>query len=343
MLLSDIEECLSAALQIGRMSPLTAPAFIAAAHASLEAMTRSPHRLSNRFVAQAAPLMELMIAAIEEALLTSKSNLGYPEALPWPGPLVQLAMRDEGFEMIPIQLVVLLRNGYIRRVLVPTELMFKSMNNLIDLYGLPTLEQPTMGVEQWHQPGSTSSTWLGADVDEAMPRDVTSPVGNPKLPVGWEERYALDGRRYFVDHLTKTTTWTDPRSQSVPFGWEERYTPAGRRYFVHHLTKTTTWKDPRSQSEDRMGLLPPGWELGVTVDNRTRFIDLKRASATLDDPRRIRNIHEKLGGWTEKGYVLEFSNDFIPRASYSNPQTGDRKFIDDDDWERVHFVRAPSV
>lgn len=33
-----------------------------------------------------------------------------------------------------------------------------------------------------------------------------------ELPEGWEEGVTKDGRVYFVDHNTKTTTWTDPRS-----------------------------------------------------------------------------------------------------------------------------------
>ena len=81
-------------------------------------------------------------------------------------------------------------------------------------------------------------------------------------------RYTPDGRPYFVDHNTRTTTWVDPRrvqqvrvytnnttSQAsvqvlqqtvsqlgpLPSGWEMRLTNTGRVYFVDHNTKTTTW------------------------------------------------------------------------------------------------------
>ena len=30
------------------------------------------------------------------------------------------------------------------------------------------------------------------------------------LPPGWEERIHHDGRRYYVNHTTKTTSWTRP-------------------------------------------------------------------------------------------------------------------------------------
>lgn len=34
-----------------------------------------------------------------------------------------------------------------------------------------------------------------------------------ELPAGWEGRHTSDGREYFVDHNTCTTTWVDPRNQ----------------------------------------------------------------------------------------------------------------------------------
>lgn len=91
--------------------------------------------------------------------------------------------------------------------------------------------------------------------------------GHGPLPSGWEQRYSPDGRSYYVDHNTRTTTWVDPRrTQAVQFvtsgsaasgklpvsqlgplpsGWEMRLNPTGKVYFVDHNTKTTTWNDPR--------------------------------------------------------------------------------------------------
>ncbi|KAH9063727.1 hypothetical protein EDB83DRAFT_2382646 [Lactarius deliciosus] len=80
------------------------------------------------------------------------------------------------------------------------------------------------------------------------------------------------GRPYYVDHNTRTTTWVDPRRQTIirvmgpngqstslqpqtisqlgplPSGWEMRLTSTARVYFVDHNTKTTTWDDPRLPS-----------------------------------------------------------------------------------------------
>jgi E3 ubiquitin-protein ligase NEDD4 len=85
-----------------------------------------------------------------------------------------------------------------------------------------------------------------------------------------EMRTTPEGRPYFVDHNTRTTTWVDPRRQQyirtvgnngsqvqvqpvsqlgpLPSGWEMRLTSTARVYFVDHNTKTTTWDDPRLPS-----------------------------------------------------------------------------------------------
>jgi hypothetical protein len=60
------------------------------------------------------------------------------------------------------------------------------------------------------------------------------------------------GRSYFVNHLSKTTQWEDPRRMEIhsfdiplPNGFEMCYTREGRVYFLDHNTKTTTFQDPR--------------------------------------------------------------------------------------------------
>ena len=35
---------------------------------------------------------------------------------------------------------------------------------------------------------------------------------NRPLPIGWEETGTPDGRKYYQNHITKSTQWDDPRS-----------------------------------------------------------------------------------------------------------------------------------
>ena len=113
---------------------------------------------------------------------------------------------------------------------------------------------------------------LGASVSNG------TQAGTGPLPAGWEQRFTPEGRPYFVDHNTRTTTWVDPRRQQLvrvvgpngnnlstqpqtvsqlgplPSGWEMRLTSTARVYFVDHNTKTTTWDDPRLPSSLEMNV-----------------------------------------------------------------------------------------
>ncbi|KAK7423120.1 NEDD4 E3 ubiquitin-protein ligase [Neonectria punicea] len=129
---------------------------------------------------------------------------------------------------------------------------------------------PTMNQQPPQQPPSASSPT--ANNSAVMHTGATSP-GTGELPPGWEQRWTPEGRPYFVDHNTRTTTWVDPRRQQyirmyggqnnangqiqqqpvsqlgpLPSGWEMRLTNTARVYFVDHNTKTTTWDDPRLPS-----------------------------------------------------------------------------------------------
>lgn len=118
------------------------------------------------------------------------------------------------------------------------------------------------------QPNNAAAT---ANAVQMMNNGATT-AGLGELPAGWEQRFTPEGRPYFVDHNTRTTTWVDPRRQQfirtygpnasntgtiqqpvsqlgpLPSGWEMRLTNTARVYFVDHNTKTTTWDDPRLPS-----------------------------------------------------------------------------------------------
>jgi len=93
------------------------------------------------------------------------------------------------------------------------------------------------------------------------------------LPPGWEKATTPTGQIYFMNHITKSTQWEDPRKAinnqrlkqlngtasprsavspvpqnaqgELPHGWEQSVTEQGETYFIHHQTKKTTWYDPR--------------------------------------------------------------------------------------------------
>lgn len=84
--------------------------------------------------------------------------------------------------------------------------------------------------------------------------------GELPLPAGWEEARDFDGKRYFIDHYRKRTTWVDPRDRlnkpdsfsecngdQLPFGWEEAHDPVLGRYFINHIHQYNQLEDPRAQ------------------------------------------------------------------------------------------------
>ncbi|XP_052008001.1 E3 ubiquitin-protein ligase NEDD4-like isoform X2 [Xyrauchen texanus] len=94
------------------------------------------------------------------------------------------------------------------------------------------------------------------------------------MPMGWEVRSAPNGRPFFIDHNTKTTTWEDPRLKvpvhmrrklsldpsdlgPLPPGWEERVHSDGRIFYINHNTKKTQWEDPRLQNSAITGPAVP--------------------------------------------------------------------------------------
>lgn len=131
--------------------------------------------------------------------------------------------------------------------------------------------------QQARTPSPTNSANVNA---VSMMATGATTAGTGELPAGWEQRHTPEGRSYFVDHNTRTTTWVDPRRQQyirmygqntngnnttiqqqpvsqlgpLPSGWEMRLTNTARVYFVDHNTKTTTWDDPRLPSSLDQGV-----------------------------------------------------------------------------------------
>ncbi|XP_049629545.1 E3 ubiquitin-protein ligase NEDD4 isoform X3 [Suncus etruscus] len=157
------------------------------------------------------------------------------------------------------------------------------------------------------------------------------------LPPGWEEKQDERGRSYYVDHNSRTTTWTKPSLQVtvasrqfspgqsssaglhppassrdatqpgtqvseaehgfLPRGWEVQHAANGRPFFIDHNTKTTTWEDPRLKipaqlrgrtpldSSEDLGPLPPGWEERTHTDGRIFYINHNIKRTQWEDPR----------------------------------------------------------
>ncbi|XP_051885023.1 pleckstrin homology domain-containing family A member 7 isoform X4 [Pristis pectinata] len=75
------------------------------------------------------------------------------------------------------------------------------------------------------------------------------------LPDHWSYGVCKDGRIFFIDDQTRTTTWLHPRTalpvnsghmirSDLPRGWEEGFSEEGASYFVNHNQRATSFRHP---------------------------------------------------------------------------------------------------
>ncbi|XP_046965389.1 transcriptional coactivator YAP1 isoform X2 [Vanessa tameamea] len=113
------------------------------------------------------------------------------------------------------------------------------------------------------------------------------------LPAGWEQARTPEGQIYYLNHITKTTTWEDPRktlaAQTVAAGVQHQsaealltQTPAPQPIPpatpAAKSTSTNTTTDP-------LGPLPDGWEQATTPEGEIYFINHAARTTSWFDPR----------------------------------------------------------
>ncbi|XP_018908910.1 protein salvador homolog 1 [Bemisia tabaci] len=83
------------------------------------------------------------------------------------------------------------------------------------------------------------------------------------LPPGWSVDFTLRGRKYYIDHNTKTTHWSHPlEKEGLPTGWERIESPEYGIYYVNHIRRQAQYEHPCAPQyiyhpELRLTLTPP--------------------------------------------------------------------------------------
>jgi len=123
----------------------------------------------------------------------------------------------------------------------------------------------------------------GAGAGPAGPPGAPAPGGDgdEPLPPGWEMRFDQYGRRYYVDHNTRSTTWERP--QPLPTGWEMRRDVRGRVYYVDHNTRQTTWQRPNTDRLQQMASWQ-GERARVMQAKNQRFLYPEAAAGGVEGP-----------------------------------------------------------
>ncbi|XP_059087231.1 uncharacterized protein LOC131883716 isoform X3 [Tigriopus californicus] len=87
---------------------------------------------------------------------------------------------------------------------------------------------------------SASVQSLQPTKDIVVSRDLDS-----TLPMGWSVGFTKRGRKYFIDHNTKTTHWSHPlEKEGLPTGWERIESPEFGVYYVNHICRQAQYEHP---------------------------------------------------------------------------------------------------
>uniref|UniRef100_A0A3B3DZ17 Pleckstrin homology domain containing, family A member 7b n=1 Tax=Oryzias melastigma TaxID=30732 RepID=A0A3B3DZ17_ORYME len=84
---------------------------------------------------------------------------------------------------------------------------------------------------------------------------MAAPLGRDTLPDHWSYGVCRDGRVFFTNDKTRSTTWLHPRTgepvnsghmirSDLPRGWEEGFTEEGASYFINHNLRSTSFRHP---------------------------------------------------------------------------------------------------
>ncbi|XP_056880474.1 pleckstrin homology domain-containing family A member 7 isoform X5 [Takifugu flavidus] len=84
---------------------------------------------------------------------------------------------------------------------------------------------------------------------------MAAPLGRDTLPDCWSYGVCRDGRVFFINDKTRSTTWLHPRTgepvnsghmirSDLPRGWEEGFTDEGASYFINHNLRATSFRHP---------------------------------------------------------------------------------------------------
>ncbi|CAG5106828.1 Similar to SAV1: Protein salvador homolog 1 (Homo sapiens) [Cotesia congregata] len=80
------------------------------------------------------------------------------------------------------------------------------------------------------------------------------------LPPGWSVDFTLRGRKYYIDHNTKTTHWSHPlEKEGLPTGWERIESPEYGVYYVNHITRQAQYEHPcyPTELQQQVGIVSP--------------------------------------------------------------------------------------
>ncbi|XP_067382917.1 itchy E3 ubiquitin protein ligase b isoform X2 [Channa argus] len=187
---------------------------------------------------------------------------------------------------------------------------------------------------------STPASSTGAAATR-QPTNSVTPVLPPRvpavstglLPPGWERRVDQMGRVYFVDHISRTTTWQRPTMETMrnyeQWQHQRNQLQGAMQQFNQRFIVGVQDQAAATQNKefDPLGPLPAGWEKRTDSNGRVYFVHHPTRSTQWEDPRTQGLLNEKP---LPEGWEMRFTVDGIPyfvdhnrrATTYIDPRTG---------------------
>uniref|UniRef100_A0AAQ4P1I3 E3 ubiquitin-protein ligase n=1 Tax=Gasterosteus aculeatus aculeatus TaxID=481459 RepID=A0AAQ4P1I3_GASAC len=148
----------------------------------------------------------------------------------------------------------------------------------------------------------------------------------------WERRVDQVGRVYFVDHMTRTTTWQRPTMETVRNYEQWQHQRSQLQGAMQQFNQRFIFgQDPVSATQnkefDPLGPLPLGWEKRTDSTGRVYFVHHPTRATQWEDPRTQGLLNDKP---LPEGWEMRFTVDGIPyfvdhnrrATTYIDPRTG---------------------
>ncbi|KAK9498234.1 hypothetical protein O3M35_004094 [Rhynocoris fuscipes] len=128
------------------------------------------------------------------------------------------------------------------------------------------------------------------------------------LPPGWTTDYTLRGRKYYIDHNTKTTHWSHPlEKEGLPTGWERIDSPEYGVYYVNHITRAAQYEHPCSHYIYQPDLRVHQVDVGPTPPTPPRHTHFHPHSALVPaNPYLNQEIPHWLGVYSRASQELDY-------------------------------------
>ncbi|KAK4872130.1 hypothetical protein RN001_016254 [Aquatica leii] len=184
----------------------------------------------------------------------------------------------------------------------------------------PASLQQTYAVGQQPAPSHHHIKQRSYDVASKSSEDSTP------LPPGWEQARTPEGQVYYLNHLTRTTTWEDPRKTlAAQAAAQQQHQSAEQLLTSHQVSQTQTpTQSPactaKGNTDVDLGPLPDGWEQAQTPEGEVYFINHQSRTTSWFDPRIPQHLQRTPGGASILQQPWQHTSALSPQSSPAKQQ-----------------------